>query len=81
MPILLDLGRLSIQYACCLQKGPDLRRWREYEMKISPTNKRLETIPMASQDAGDGRAEGGYGEVVQSDQEESPSTLRGLFRL
>jgi hypothetical protein len=35
-------------------------------MKILPTDKCLETIPMASQDAGDGRTEGGYGGCVQT---------------
>lgn len=49
-------------------------------MKILPTDKCLETIPMASQDAGDGRTEGGYEGRVQNDPVQSPSTSRGLFR-
>jgi hypothetical protein len=48
-------------------------------MKILPTDKCLETIPMASQDAGDGRTEGSSGGCVQSDPVQSPSTSRGLF--
>ena len=48
-------------------------------MKILPTDKCLETVPMASRDAGDGRTEGGYGGCAQNDPVQSPSTLRGLF--
>jgi len=48
-------------------------------MKILPTDKFLEIIPMAAQDDGDGRTKGGYGGCVQNDPVQSPSTLRGLF--
>ena len=50
-------------------------------MKILPTDKCFEAIPVASQAAGDGRTEGAYGGFVQTDPEQSPTTtLHGLFQ-